>query len=51
VSTYDALSPRERALLDNYRALDEAAKSTLEQTGALFAQQAAAGSRRRSGQR
>ena len=51
VSAYDALSPRERALLDNYRALDEAAKSTLEQTGALFAQQAAAGSRRRSGQR
>lgn len=51
VSTYDALSPRERALLDNYRALDEAAKSTLEQTGALFAQQAAAGSRRRGGQR
>lgn len=51
VSTYDALSPRERALLDNFRAIGEAAKTTLEQTGALFAQQAAAGSRRRSGQR
>lgn len=35
-----ALTPRERALLNNFRALDEPAKSALEQTGAVFAQQA-----------
>jgi hypothetical protein len=47
VSTYDALSPRERALLDNYRALDEAAKSALEQTSAVLAQQTHNPKRRR----
>ncbi len=33
-----ALSPREAALLDNYRSSPEAAKTALEQTSAAFAQ-------------
>ena len=40
-AAYAPISPRERALLDNYRAADEAGKKALETTGAALAQPAA----------